>query len=178
MDSLFEIGIIDYGDGRFVRIREPGLTRRDLDGATFRLVVDGVEHVGEAWSLGPLDRLVRQLDYVRARLQQDQVALLRSGVEDQFEVPYYLFEPDGAAVQVSGFLIPDRTVGTVFPIDIDGFGGADPERLYTYVRDHREELLGAGDPDTFRELSCPRAALLHAIESELAAARDVMQRLT
>jgi hypothetical protein len=177
MDFLFEIGVIDDLSGRVVPIRDPGLTQGDLENATFRLVVDGVDHVGEAWSLGPLDRLVLQLEHVRGRLEQDQVALLRSGVEEQLEVPYYLFEPDGAAVRVSGFIIQDSTVGTVFPIDVGGMGGADPGRLYDYVRDHREELLGAGDPDTFRELSCPRAALLPAIESELAAARDVMQRL-
>jgi hypothetical protein len=174
----FELAVIDSRDGRVVPIRQPGLTQSDLYDATFRLVIGGIDYVGEAWSLGPLDRLVLQLEYVRARLEQDQVALLRSGVEDQLDVPYYLFEPDGAAVRVSGFIIPDRTVGTVFSIDVDGFGGADPERLYDYVRAHREELLSACGPDTFREVSCPRAALLGAIESEVAAARGVMQRLT
>jgi hypothetical protein len=178
MDCSFEIGVIDYRDGRFVSIREPRLTLDELNDATFRLVVAGVEYVGEAWSLGPLERLVRQLEYVRGRLEQDQVALLRSGVEDQIEVPYYLFEPDGTAVRVSGFIIPDRTVGSLFPIDVSGFGAAFPERLYDYVRDHREELLGAGEPDTFQEVSCRRAALVRAIESEVAAARGVMQRLT
>lgn len=177
MDFLFEIGVIDNRSGRVVPIREPRLTQGDLENATFRLVVDGVDHVGEAWSLGPLERLVLQLDYVRARLEQDQVALLRSGVEEQLAVPYYLFEPDGSMVRVSGFVLLDSKVGTVFPIDVGGLGGADPGRLYDYVRDHREELASSGEPDTFPEVSCPRATLLRAIESEAAAARDVMQRL-
>lgn len=176
MDPLFEIGVIAPDTGRFVAFREPGVTRQDLEDATFRLMVGGVEYVGEAWSLGPLERLVRQLDDVRVRLERDQVALLRSGVEDQIEVPYFLFEPDGTAVKVSGFLIPDRTVGSMFPSDVGQGAGANQERLYNYVRDHREALLGAGAPDTFREVSCPRTALLRALDSELAAAKDLWLR--
>ncbi len=173
MSTSFEIGFIHPSTGDFLPLRDPSVTKRHFSDATFSLIVDGIERVGEAWSLGPLERLIRQLAYVRDRLTQGHWALLRSGVEDRLPVPYFLFEPQGETMKISEFFIAEIAFGTLFPDEDAGNG----QRLYAHVAGHREALLSVRDPDTFREVSYPRAALLADIAAQLEAAAQLVQRL-
>lgn len=145
---------------------------QSFEDATFRITINGTSYVGEAWSLGPLARLVQQLTYVRRRLEADHVALLRSGVESQLDVPFFLFEPSGDAVLVSCFPIPDRSLAWRYPSNPEGTDSADAAALYDYVAQHREALLAAPSADTFRELSLPREDLLLSISAELVRAAN------
>ena len=167
MHLLFELGIIDDRSGAFVPLRALPEEHVSLEDSTFRLHVCGSSYVGEAWSLGPLARLVPQLAYVRRRLEADQVALLRSGVESQLDVPYFLFEPSPSSITVSCFLIPDRALGWSYPSNPDGSDSVDAAALYEYVHANRQALLTAASPDTFRELVTPREDLLLSIAAEL-----------
>lgn len=167
MHPPFELGIIDDRSGAFVPLRTLPDAHAALEDASFRLFVDGSAHVGEAWSLGPLARLLPQLAYVRRRLEAEQPALLRSGVEDQLEVPYFLFEPSPSAIIVSCFHLPDRSLGWRFPSNPDASESPDAALLYDYVRAHREQLLTASPPDTFRELALPREDFLLSLAAEL-----------
>lgn len=167
MHPLFELGIIDDNSGAFVPLRALPEEQASLEDASFRLFVRGSSYAGEAWSLGPLARLVPQLAYVRRRLEAAQVALLRSGVESQLEVPYFLFEPSPSSITVSCFLIPDRSFGWRFPSNPDGSDSADAAALYDYVRNNRQALLTEAPPDTFRELALPREDFLLSLAAEL-----------
>lgn len=166
MHPLFELGVIDDTSGAFVPLRALSGAPASLEDATFRLCVDGASYVGEAWSLGPLARLAPQLGYVRRRLENGRVALLRSGVESQPGVPYFLFEPGASHVTVSCFLIPDRALGWRYPSTSEGGDSADADALYEYVSAHRAALLAAADPDTFCELVAPREDLLLSLAAE------------
>jgi hypothetical protein len=169
--ASFQLGFIHPGTGAFTAL-DDATTRQQVADATFSLIVDGVECVGEAWSLGPLDRLLSQLEHVQARVAEGQPALLRSGVESQLEVPYFLFSPEtegeGSAMRISSFLIGDRNIGWLYP-DEDPHNAA---RLFAHVAAHREELLGGGAPDTFCEVRYPRAELLAALAAQLEAAKS------
>jgi hypothetical protein len=132
--------------------------------AVLRLWVDGVDRLGSLWTLGDLGTLRRQLDAAVERLGRGEDAIVRSAVEDQLTVPYLLFEPRGERILASCFLIRDPLVRHLFP---------ESERLYDWVRAHREEVLSRGDEDTFRELSVPGDAFRAALIEQCALARTV-----
>ncbi len=144
----------------------------DLENSTFRLVLQGRDYVGEAWSLGRLDHLVAQLAAAVERLDRGEPALVRSAVTEQLDVPWYLFEPSGDRVVISAFLLPDRSLANDFPIPLDGFGGG--PTVYDHVLAHREALLAPGGTDLFREVPFPREPLLAAMRREVAGARHLL----
>lgn len=168
----FELCVMDP-DGTIVGVRA-AVRDGDLDDSTFRLVVGGRDLVGEAWNLGPLERMTAQFEAAAERLATGREALVRSAVEDQNEVPWFLFEPRARDVWVSAFVVPDRSLAGAFPIPV--YASEQVDAVYRYVTANRVELLSRPGPDLFRDVRVPRAPLLTAVRREVAAARVLLAR--
>jgi len=72
----------------------------EVDGTTLSIVLDGVEKFDGAWSMGPLPRLVAQLEPLATRLTAGKTGIFRSAVEDTADVLFLVFEPSGTSVDV------------------------------------------------------------------------------
>jgi hypothetical protein len=152
--------------------------RPSLDDCGFFLECQGREWLADTYNMGNLALVVRQMEEAAARLARGDEAIIRSGVLDQDEVPYMLFEqPFGGLIMLSLFFIEDSSMRHSFPIE--GFSGSGQD-LYAYVREHRDELLAqpAGPrAKMFKSLPCPAAELVHGMEREAKLGRQLFDVL-
>lgn len=135
--------------------------------AAVSIVAGGREHLGARASLGPLERLVAQLEPARQRLLANETALIRSGVLDVPRGIHLAFVPAGDEVRISVLQIADLPMSDWFP-DEDS-----AESLYAYVAEHFDALtLPPFEPFLF-----PRAELVAAFEREAAAGRTLLAEI-
>lgn len=137
-----------------------------LEYMNLSLVVAGKEWTRNRRGAGRYPDLLPQLSAVCRRLQQGDVALLRTAVEDTDVGTYFLFEPKAWEVSISLFYIADENFYIRYPIPDPGPNAA---ALYEYVRVQRASLLV---PETnlayrFTELPFPRDQLIAAMKREI-----------
>jgi hypothetical protein len=137
---------------------------------TLHIMIDGLERF-HARGLGPLDRLVAQLEPARLRIAAGAPALIRGGVLDVPDGRYFLFEPiDETAVRVSMFTFDDLPESGWFPDDKRAEG------LYRFVAHHRDRLVAtarAAWPELV-EIAMDRPRLDAALAREAAAGNRIV----
>ncbi len=175
-DMHWETGDLLTPISEYLLLRDKGTVtwQPDIEQCSVFLAVDGKELVASDWSLGNLMLIVLQCEEVYRRLKEGQEAIIHSGVLES-SVPYLLFEPqDNHETLLSLFLISDSKAGFAFPIDhITG----DSQDLWSYVREHREQLLSppTAAPDYFTRVPCPSDELVAALERETALGRQLLE---
>ncbi len=154
----------------YLQLREDGQVEwiPELDDSALFLETSGREWMAYEWNLGDLGSLVLQFEEAANRLEKGEVALVRSGVNDQLAVPYLLLEPAGDLdVQISLFFIEDVSFSSIYPVSkISG----EPSVLYQYVLEHRAHLLGSPEGsqsnDKLHLLPFPKSVLLPSLRRE------------
>jgi|1186.fasta_scaffold11177_2 hypothetical protein len=184
MGFRFQLAVYDAAFSRLVPVEEflrAGEERRwrpSLDDCGFFLECGGREWLGDTFNLGNLALVVRQLEDAAARLDAGAEAIVRSGVLDQDEVPYLLFEPaEDGVIPVSLFFVEDAVLRHAFPHP--GFTG-DGERLYAHVAANRAALLAqptAPFGRNFKRVPCPAVELAAAMRREAALGRQLFEVL-
>jgi hypothetical protein len=148
-------------------LRERVQTQVNPQWAAVSIVTGSREHLGARASLGPLERLVAQLEPARQRLLANQTALVRSGVLDVPQGTFLAFVPTGDDVRISVLQISELPMSDWFP-DEDS-----AEALYAWVAAHFDALtLPRFEPFLF-----PRPELIAAFEREAAAGRAFLAEI-
>ena len=151
---------------------ERALVAADLRNVTISLVVDGRERLAHQLSLGPLARLVPQIEPARRRLLAGHPALIRSGVLDVAQGHYLLIEPRAGSdeVTISLVSIGELPAAAWFP------DAPQADALYDHVAANRGPLLAAARQraDGLAELRVGRAALLDSMATAAAAGRSLL----
>jgi hypothetical protein len=140
----------------------------DLEHVTLGIRAAGGELLPQKPSMGPLARLVRQLEPARERIEQGLPALIRSGVLDVPDGHYVRFGAanGGAEVAASVITIEELPASGWFP------DTSDAAALYAYVDEHRERLEHASP-----RLTMDRRALVAALAREATAGRALLAEL-
>jgi hypothetical protein len=142
------------------------------------LTVGGVRRWPSRAGIGDLARLCLQAEAAADRLAADQVALLRSAVDDGPVGGYFLFEPAGEQARVSMLSIADPDWSYRYPVDRRG---RPVEDVYRYVAEQRDTLLvpidEAWQDVFFADLSVPRDLLIDSLRREAAAGRRLYEVL-
>ncbi len=183
MSFRFQLAIYDGETGdlltpisEYLLLRDKGTVTwpPDIEHCGVFLAVDGKELVANDWSPGNLMLIVLQCEEAHRRLKEGQEAIIRSGVLES-SAPYLLFEPrDSHETLLSLFLIPDPKISLVFPID---HITSDSQDLWSYVREHREQLLSppTTSPDHFTRVPCPCDELVAALGHEIFLGRQLLE---
>jgi len=181
-ENRFELAVWDREQDTILSCRDY-LNRRGKDiswspaasDSAINLSVAGEEWLGDEWNFGDLQLIVTELEDVFARLQRDEVAILRSAVLSQPQVPYLLFEPaSGDVIKISMFFLADTDLGAHFPIKY--WSNQDPQKLFAHVIENRSTLLSdsaAGRRP--KELPFPRPELLNALTDQIALGQEVVK---
>ncbi|MCU1502611.1 MAG: hypothetical protein JWM12_1965 [Ilumatobacteraceae bacterium] len=143
-----------------------------LGDATLFFETHGRDWMPLHWVLGDLAALGTQFADAAVRLRRGESAIVRSAVDDQPVVAYFLFEPSGSDVVVSLFY-PPAHLRYVYPTAPTR--GAE---LYELVADHRAELLTRSpehvNPYDILAAVIPGDELIDALLREVDRARQVV----
>jgi hypothetical protein len=187
MEDAFKLAVLDPNSDNCVPMALDEYLQRlaagtldwvtDLGYCSIILQTAGKEWIAKWFNLGELDNLIPQIEAAAVRLESNQEALIRSGVDDQPHAPFLLLEPSNHTISLSLFFIDDAYMDASYPVDRMA-GNA--RALYEYVLSNRAALLGPiTDPKThqFRELPFPREELIAALKSDAALGREVYRAL-
>jgi hypothetical protein len=145
--------------------------------STIQMEAAGREWIATDWDLGILSRLILQFEAAAPRVEAGEMAIIRSGDDDEMLVAFFLIDPaPGADVLISLFTIDVPVIAAIYPISkLPG----EVDTLYQYVRENHTRFSTPGTEGycEFRGVLFPRDILVNSLRREASLGRRLYELL-